>query len=431
MCGLVGAAGAITYKAEKVFKRMLELDTFRGPHSTGVFSVKGNKETVLVKAVGTPWDLAENSKFNSAFMGVCKVLIGHNRWATKGKINKANAHPFEFDNIAGAHNGTLRTTHQLDDNTWFDVDSENIYHHMNKHGVYDTIPKLNGAYVLTWYDKGQNTVNLIRNHERPLYYCFSEDMKTLYWASEPWIIRIAAVQADEKLQEVQELPVGSLHSFEVPAFSADRFQKATVRQMEMYKTPTPPSRILGAEVNNRVVHLRPKDQQDSTSGKVRKSYSAYLSYLQSEVVFSVGSVEKTKFNQNYLQCWAVDDDDISIRVFAQYGGQLWDKMVSSTNYFKGLAKSCSEFDGTYLTIDLRTIEEVVNSSDDSPVFYVGFSGEALSEEEFYKRSKNGCAWCACPIMPADADDITWFSKDDCLCEDCAKQPEVKQYLVNE
>lgn len=426
---MVGCAGAITYKAERVFKRMLELDTFRGPHSTGIFCVKGDKSTHLAKALGTPWDLAETHGFTQAFTGIAKVLIGHNRWATKGKINKANAHPFEFKNLAGAHNGTLRTTHQLDDNQLFDVDSENLYHHMDKHGVYDTIPKLNGAFALTWYDKNHHTVNLLRNEERPLYYAFNNDLTTLYWASEPWMIRIAAAQAEEKIQDVIELPVGVLHTFEVPAFSQDRFQKTNLRQMEMYKYVAP--RVTVKVEDKKVVRLLPKDSKDVPPGKTRRPFSAYQPYIQQEVIFSVGSVEKSKFNQAYLQCWAVDNDDISIKVFAQPTGSLWETMVNSTGYFKGLAKSYSESDGPSLTIDLRTIEAVLEVAEDVPAVYPGFGGEELSEEEFYTRSKSGCAWCASPILPADAFDVVWFAKDDCLCADCAKQPEVKQYLVNE
>src|SRR3546814_12623264 len=50
-----------------------------------------------------------------------KAFIGHNRAATLGKVNGLNAHPFRYDNIMGAHNGTLDTQSWLrleeEDNT--------------------------------------------------------------------------------------------------------------------------------------------------------------------------------------------------------------------------------------------------------------------------------------------------------------------------
>ncbi|MSE24831.1 hypothetical protein GKC32_10305, partial [Lactobacillus curvatus] len=72
------------------------------------------------------------------------VLMGHNRWATKGKINERNAHPFEHDHIIGAHNGTLRNQHLLPNHLDFEVDSDNIFHAMSTIGVDATIAKTSG-----------------------------------------------------------------------------------------------------------------------------------------------------------------------------------------------------------------------------------------------------------------------------------------------
>ena len=39
MCGIVGAAGALGYKEEDTFAKLLKLSTFRGEDSTGVIEV--------------------------------------------------------------------------------------------------------------------------------------------------------------------------------------------------------------------------------------------------------------------------------------------------------------------------------------------------------------------------------------------------------
>lgn len=435
MCGLVGVAGNLSVTGERAFKRLLELDTIRGPHSTGIFAVKSDRSTMLAKQVGTPWDLYETKASEKIFQAVTKVLLGHNRWATKGKINKLNAHPFEFDNIAGAHNGTLTTTYQLDDHEMFEVDSENIYYHMNKNGVDDTIRNLNGAFALTWYDKRANTINFIRNSERPLYYVLSDDMKILLWASEDWMLVVAAHSVGLKIKEVQQLPVGHLHTFEVPAIYSDTFDKVRVRKMEMFEKKPVVIYGRGESTTNtfpkdkseekKVVDLRP-----AQTGKIKRPFSEYQKFVGKKTLFYVSSNSVSSTGQHYIQCWAVDDDDISIRVFPQVDGHLWNKLMASTNYFQGVTKAYSGIENGYLTVDLRTIDEVLIGGDDTPAdSYKGFEGEEITELEFDKRTSKGCSWCSSHVLVKDHADITWIAKNEFICPDCSDHPEVKQYLT--
>lgn len=426
-------AGNISITGERAFKRLLELDTIRGPHSTGIFAVKSDKSTLLAKQVGTPWDLYETKQCEAIFRAVTKVLIGHNRWATKGKINKLNAHPFEFENVAGAHNGTLTTTYQLEDHTMFEVDSENIYYHMDKHGVEDTIKNLNGAFALTWYNKKDHTVNFIRNNERPLYYTFSEDHKTLLWASEDWMLAVACHSVGIKIKEIIQLPVGHLHTFEVPETFGDTFNKVRVRKMEMFEkkpvviyeqrggTTTSGTFPKDKSENKKVVDLRP-------SGKIKRPFAEYQKHIGESILFYVGGDATSSSGQRYIQCWLVDDDDISIRVFPAVGGILWDELMTSTNYFKGLAKSYSGIENGYLTIDIRSVEEVVVGEDTPEDLIKGYEGEEITELEFDKRTSKGCSWCSSHVLAKNHADITWISKDEFICPDCSEQPEVKQYL---
>lgn len=427
MCGLVGVAGNINLPVERAFKRLLELDTTRGPHSTGIYVCKTDGKGSLVKGVGTPWDLAETRGFDDAFRGIARVFLGHNRWATKGKINKHNAHPFEFDRVVGAHNGTLRSVYDLDDYEDFDVDSENIYHHMNNNGVYDTIPKLNGAFALTWYDKADKSINLIRNSERSLFYAFSEDGKTLLWASEDWMLAVASYQSGVKIGEIVDLPEGHLHTFDLPQYSADKFEKVRVRKLELYTPPAYKGNVFPQDKKDKVVELRPKEEQFQK----KPSFVEYADYLGEEIVFFTAAKGTTSSGQSYIQCWLVNDDRFSVRVFPQEGSALWEKMMGSSNYFKGVAKSCGSNDGTYLAIDLRTIAEVPVGSegDDSPELFAAYEGEMINKEEFDKRTHHGCAWCSCHVDVKDAPQIAWVSKNDFVCPDCADQEEVKQYIT--
>lgn len=206
MCGLVGAAGDLTGKEERAFKTLLILDVLRGEHSTGIAAVFKNKEAPqVVKSVGTPFDLFYDKRCEDVFRKPNRVLIGHNRYATQGAVNRRNAHPFEFENVIGAHNGTLTSRWQLDDNKDFDVDSQSLYNHVSRNGIKDAIEKIQGAYALTWWDKEHQTINFLRNRERPLFMCHSEDGKCMFWASEKWMLSVALSRNDVKHGDIGEL----------------------------------------------------------------------------------------------------------------------------------------------------------------------------------------------------------------------------------
>jgi glucosamine 6-phosphate synthetase-like amidotransferase/phosphosugar isomerase protein len=108
MCGLVGIAGKLTVKDEATMKRLFLLDFFRGPDSTGLAAVRGDGNIHVSKLASHPIDLFDSARFKTALSGYnSKIFLGHNRYATKGKVNANNAHPYHYGDIVGAHNGTL------------------------------------------------------------------------------------------------------------------------------------------------------------------------------------------------------------------------------------------------------------------------------------------------------------------------------------
>lgn len=189
MCGIVGCAGDLTIRHREIFKNMLTVCQLRGRDSTGAIRVKPNGEAVYVKRVGPPEYLLDSRAFDKEIDNDAKILIGHCRSKTFGEVSYKNAHPFEHGSIVGVHNGTLKGHWSMERNKDFDVDSDLLYWHISEYGIENVIPKLNadGAWALVFHDAKDDTLNFIRNKERPLWFTYSKDMKVLFWASEPWM----------------------------------------------------------------------------------------------------------------------------------------------------------------------------------------------------------------------------------------------------
>lgn len=194
MCGLVGMSGKLAYKDELPMRGLLVVDYFRGQDSTGLASIKGSGEVKIAKIASHPLNLFDTGRFKDALNGTqCHTFIGHNRAMTRGAVNEINAHPFQFGHIVGAHNGTLdisavdRLEKELGEK--FTVDSMAIFAGFEKLGVKKTIELISGAWSLTWFDLKENTINFLRNKERPLWYVFTKEFDRLLWASEWEMLR--------------------------------------------------------------------------------------------------------------------------------------------------------------------------------------------------------------------------------------------------
>jgi hypothetical protein len=206
VCGLVGIAGNLVARDDTTMKRLLIYDYFRGPDSTGLASIRASGEIRMAKLVGDPITLFEHNKFKKAQEGISRVYMGHNRAATRGLVNNYNAHPFEYEHVVGAHNGTLDQASwtRLEDAVGekFAVDSQAMIAAIAKLGVKEAVELCTegknsdtGAWSLTWWDGFEGTINFLRNIHRPMWIASSKDHKRLFWASEFWMLD-AAGKAD-------------------------------------------------------------------------------------------------------------------------------------------------------------------------------------------------------------------------------------------
>lgn len=228
MCGHVGMMGRGL--AMKVQEEMMDVGLL-------IASVRGRDS---VGYAGIP-KLAKDLPFVSKRIGpapiyvtlgtACDAIIGHVRSATIGdRGNVALAHPFHFDNIVGAHNGTLegnwREPLQADTKEVFGSDSEAIFFNFAYRGVKETISSIRGAWALVWWDDDEGTLNLLRNAKRPLWMARGKSGQ-VYWASEYWMIQ-GMVRAGERDYDkfvkneddgrfFQQLPVNTWRRFQFNA----------------------------------------------------------------------------------------------------------------------------------------------------------------------------------------------------------------------
>lgn len=179
---------------ENIVKGMLLTSAMRGTDSTGILSI--HKEDIRVeKLVTDPVAFMETPNFHRCMLDTFRDdigIIGHTRSATIGKVSKMTAHPHEFDNLVGVHNGTLTTWASL----YKDAvsDSHAIFGALNTAEFpTEILKKLSGSYALVWYDKIVGKYYFARNNERPLSYIHSPE--GLFFASEWVMLRFAMERA--------------------------------------------------------------------------------------------------------------------------------------------------------------------------------------------------------------------------------------------
>ncbi len=213
MCGIVGIAGKLEFRDEKLMKSLLVNDYIRGPDSTGFASISKQDEIKLSKIPSHPFDLFDMGSFKSALSAHnSKMFLGHNRAATRGKVCHGNAHPFEIDGIVGVHNGSLdyQEWRDLEDAAGekFGTDSAAIIACIARIGVKDTLKLMRGAWSLVWMDVKDNSINFLRNVERPMFLAWSKNFDRLYFSSS-WQIMSASILLTENYNATDDLDHGT------------------------------------------------------------------------------------------------------------------------------------------------------------------------------------------------------------------------------
>ncbi|HET8689263.1 MAG TPA: hypothetical protein VFM18_21845 [Methanosarcina sp.] len=421
MCGIVSVVGTIDYKADKVFKDLLILDSLRGEDSTGAAFITRQDETNVIKQVGDPFTLLDRAKFASFKNKSNKVIIGHNRWATTGKVNNKNAHPFDFTTIVGVHNGTLKNKYKLQDHNNYDTDSEALYHNIEIKGLRETIEDVEGAYALVWYNKVDNSINMLRNKERPLTFAHTKDKKLLLIASEAWMIRVAAERNGLELDTVLALPEDTHYSYTVPDASKE-FDKAHIRGIKQKE----PVRVFTHGVGQKSSTTNPKA---SNVYNLKEGSKKETPKLEGQMVrLKTVTYGKNAHGATYVLMDSPDHPSYSFRYYVKSEKEC--KGVLNHKFYIGEVKSTEiSAIGIYFKLQYDSLDAMwdnwsVPIGAEDEVVVKDHEGNELTEAQFESRYSD-CAWCSEKL---EYETFVPFTHGDGLCPDCAKHDEVSKYI---
>jgi len=386
MCGHVGIAGKLENKDEQTMKRLLLFDYFRGPDSTGFAALRSTPkgEAHLCKIASNPLDLFDMKKFGTALNAFnSTVFLGHNRLATKGVVNNYNAHPYLFEKeggvIVGAHNGTL------DKSSWdaiedklgekFPVDSMAVVAAIAKLGIEATVPLLQGAWALVWFDTSDNTLNFLRNKERPFWYAYTENFDHMIWASEFPTIR-AALDLSANPYKLYKTAEG----YSYFATKEDWWYKIDLDKLKAGATERPKPRV--KELKGK----EPAPAQNYACGGYTpfKRQTQGMSQTSSTTTsHGVGSGAGTSTN--------------NVTVLPGLPGPKKDVTIPVLHLTTTGAQPFAEF---------------------------------LTEEEFKAIAKYGCSWCQADVSYDEPGVQVYVNHDMILCPSCADENETNRVYVD-
>lgn len=416
MCGIVGIASAtLLRKEEQVFEGMLLADVIRGKDATGVAVIQGNRDWEIVKQVGHPLEVLESKAYDRARKGHITAMIGHNRWGTVGKNSKANAHPFEFDTLVGVHNGTLTNKLTIDPLCLYNTDSEGLYAAIEQGGLEPTLKRARGAWALVYYNKNNDSLNFVRNKERPLSYALSKDGKTLVWASEAWMMLALCARENIELGKYHDFTVDTHYEFKIPA-AGKAFDKPTCKIAK--GAPEPIVVPATSNYGRNFPVTSPAGTYGGTSS-INSNDPALRKVLGETLDFKVSYAAISDRDQWYLRLIPEENE------LKKYEFRMYFSSFAATQEFMGtrvesLVSSMQVSDDKFKFF--RVNPEVSNKE----LIKKDEKGFEVTAESFEARYKDGCAWCGDVVQFED--EWTPMDSNTLVCNACSQHPDVKMFL---
>lgn len=453
MCGLAGVAGNTSVKIRDAFIDLLTITQLRGNDATGVFTVGNNDAVKYAKDVGPPNNLFDRKSFDAVMHGVPKIMAGHCRAKTIGDNNKDNAHPYDFDNVIGMHNGTLRSYHSMEGYDYKRTDSYALYHNIDRYGAPETIKDVNpeGAWALVWWDKVDNRLMFLRNDKRPLWFAWTKAKDAVFWCSEPWMFSAVSRHVElwdgteegkEPVSPYFQLPPNMLWSFTVNGYVKPNERYLTFHQPREVKAEGKepvgfsigsPNR--GGEVTN------PFTQREAAEGAYQRFMNRRAISQQSlddpiednppvestSTTPTVGNSKKTSsnvldFRLGLKRSQSSEKNTLSLRALVSRDSQQ-SSSESGTNGSQESSKKGSTL--TCLPDDSPEFRRQVSLRNVVGTTYITHngSGAEIPLAEFEARTGGKCSFCKQPI--GDLSEVAAFTDramSGFICMSCVEEP---------
>ena len=448
MCGIVGFVNVdahVDLSRKKWFYQALLVDQLRGTDSTGIailnklgWVADEKPEVQVFKKAMSSGDFLQLSTTKDLIKDVddCKVALGHNRSATTGSgSNPDYAHPFTCGDVTLVHNGTLISNNGLDNKHI--VDSHNIAEKLGSvtsDKYIDIIQDLHGAFALVWINSAENKVYFTRNSERTLWLGKGSGGKTLYFASEDWMIwklteRIDSKMLDiakEDLYDVELMPTEQLFSVD---YNKDSIQMESAPWKEFeypiqkkgfgmgygggtngygggyspyYNTPTTNLVPFAGACPAKVGELVSTNDWNFIASvrKGKKTVKGYIKGLSDRwstvtlVAPNISDVEGFRLEAE-AKDWLDDEQELDVVLMGE---------VTQVSKLKNKAQWVVSLSPKSLKVQAYEIDVPTTTTTG---FKIG--DKEVTSGEWFTATAVGCDGCGCDILLAERDSVTWRS----------------------
>jgi len=324
----------------------------------------------------------------------------------------------------------------------FEIDSQIIYSHLSHtQDVKEVWKDADGALALSWYDKQRKQLNLIRNIQRPLFFCYSKDNKQVFWASESWMLAVGMSRNGINRHDIMECKPDQLYTF----------QLNDAKEVFHTETPVPPfvekwkasynyGQSRGGNYYDGWEGWTPPSQNNQQQPQTKKPVQKTASQL---IITEFHNIP------NRPTAFGTTMDGSSVRIVIPQSKYLEakDKLVTpkgngfyvAPKLFKNVLQQkedywCNWSDLKFVTL-LPDVRIQLKKEGGFSIIKGAESQSApwfdpkirLNVEAFKEHTQKGCDCCGISVEWGEREDLLWADKTTFYCGACRLLPYVETY----